>query len=123
MEICYNIEVVLSNLYFISEQYPKHIDTLVQQCMEWCDSFHLPLLVPLTSWLPDPRTPLLLTLDQRTEGVTVICATLNGQHLFCANDRNEINMFHVPSKTRVKTFAGKMYLVVGFLSYLNICVK
>ena len=115
LQACYQIFKV-HLLFSFSEQYPKHIDGLVQQCMEWCDSFHLPLLVPLTSWLPDPRTPLLLTLDQGTERVTIICATLNGQHLFCASDTSDIKMFHVPSKTLVKTFTGKLiYLITNYL--------
>ena len=54
---------------------------------------------------------MLLTLDEEARGVTVICVTFNGQHLFCGSDKGEIKMFHVPSKTLVKTFQGEVFSV------------
>ena len=89
----------------LSDKYPSHIGPLIQQCMEWCDSFTLPILVPLSSWLPDPRAELITSVEI-PEGVTKVCTTVNGQHVFCATPRNDIRMYHIPSKTLIKTLTG-----------------
>ena len=91
--------------FIFSEHFPDHIDTLVQQCMEWCDSYNLPLVVPLSSWLPDPRIPLVQTIED-PDDIHVICSTKNSQHIFCGTSENEIKMYHVPSKKLIKTLVG-----------------
>ena len=88
-----------------SDHYPEHIEQLVQQCMEWCDSYNLPLVVPLSSWLPDPRIPLVQSIDC-PEDITKLCPTRNGQHLFCATTKNDVHMYHVPSKKLIKSMTG-----------------
>ena len=105
--------------HFVSEHYPEHMETLVQQCMEWCDSYCFPILVPLSSWLPDPRETLVTTFEC-PEGVTALCSTLNTQHLFTATPKNEIKMFHIASKKLIRTLTGNEEISLldwwGFLS-------
>ena len=103
---CFTLAFILFYIH-VPEYYPNHIDSLVQQCMEWCDSHNLPLIVPLSSWLPDPRTSLVTTVDC-PDGVQRLCVTPNGQHMFCTTPKNEVYMYHVPSKKLIRTFAGKV---------------
>ena len=87
--------------------YPRYIEPLVQQCMEWCDSYALPLVVPLTTWLPDPR-PALVTTVTVGDSVERLCPTTSSQHVFCAeSSQHSINMYHVPSGKHIRTFAGE----------------
>jgi len=88
--------------------YPRHVEPLVQQCMEWCDSYPLPLVVPLTTWLPDPRPALVTTVTVGYD-VESICPTVSYQHVFCAESwQHNISMYHVPSGKHIRTFAGRL---------------
>ena len=50
----------------------------------------------------------MLTIDEGLEGVTRVCPSRNAQHIFCATEKtNDVKMFHVPSKTLVKTLSGE----------------
>jgi len=92
---------------FCAESYPRFIEPLVQQCMQWCDSYTLPLVVPLTTWLPDPR-PALVTTVTVSDDVVRLCPTISSQHVFCADSsQHAISMYHVPTRKRIRTFTGK----------------
>jgi len=81
--------------------------------MEWCDSYALPLVVPLTTWLPDPRPALVTTvtvLDDDHE-VVRLAPTVSAQHVFCADgDRHAISMYHVASGKHIRSFTGIHYV-------------
>jgi len=85
----------------------------VQQCMEWCDSYALPLVVPLTTWLPDPRPALVTTVVTVGGGggggdVVRLAPTVSAQHVFCADGaEHAVSMYHVPSGKHIRTFTGK----------------
>ncbi len=104
---CFRVSCSFMIVVFISEYYPLHIESLVQQCMEWCDSYNLPILVPLSTWLPDPRVECVLTINTQ-QAVATVCPTNNGQHIFCASDKSDITMYHVPSNKRLKTISGNL---------------
>ena len=95
----------------LSEHYPSHLEPLVQQCMEWCDAYSSPILVPLSSWLPDPRSdPPLVTTVMCDEGggVTAICPTPSVQHLFVGSSKNgDIKMYHVASGKLIRSLTGR----------------
>jgi len=91
---------------FCTESYPRYVEPLVQQCMEWCDSYALPLVVPLTTWLPDPR-PALVTTVAVSDDVVRLCPTISSQHVFCADgSEHVISMYHVPTSKHIRTFTG-----------------
>ena len=103
----------------ITEHYPQHLEPLVQQCMEWCDAYHHPILVPLSSWLPDPRAdpPLVTQVDCEDGGVGgAIIPTPSNQHLFMAagagtskSNNGDIKMYHVASSKLIRTLSGRWY--------------
>ena len=82
--------------------------------MEWCDAYSLPILVPLSSWLPDPRAepPLVTTVECEDGGVgSAICPTPSVQHLFTAagsgcKNSGDIRMYHVASSKLIRTLSG-----------------
>lgn len=76
------------------------------QCMEWCDNYTSPLLVPLTTWLDNVHTPLVTSM---THDHVISCAVLmpNGQHVIVATD-TVISMYHLATRRHVKSFKGKM---------------
>jgi len=96
-----------------TESYPQYVEPLVQQCMEWCDSHGSPLIVPLTTWLPDPR-PALVTAVTVGDDVALLCPTISSQHVFCAEGTTHaVSMYHVPSGKHIRSFTGKGRVGVG----------
>ncbi|XP_064601514.1 protein qui-1-like [Liolophura sinensis] len=102
---------LIGRLRQLKEFYPQTIDSLVTECMQWCDSYSLPLIVPLTPWLPDPRNPLITSLEV-SDGITKVLPTQNSQHILCATEKNVISMYHVPSRKLVTTFSGHAGVVL-----------
>ena len=77
--------------------------------MEWCDSYALPLVVPLTTWLPDPRPALVTTVTVGDDDVVRLTPTVSAQHVFCADSsQHALSMYHVPSGKHIRTFTGKL---------------
>ena len=68
-------------------QYPKHLDSLVSQAMEWCDQFTRPLLVPLTSWLPTQHDSLITTVTCGREIAKMAVTNDNQRVIVTTNDR------------------------------------
>ncbi|KAK3600882.1 hypothetical protein CHS0354_019230 [Potamilus streckersoni] len=95
---------LIGRLRELKEFFPNSIDCLVTQCMEWCDSYCLPILVPLTSWLTDSHTPFITSL---TEFYNIACIVphFNNQHVIVAQE-NVIIMYHLATKKPVKRFEG-----------------
>ncbi|CAH1794783.1 unnamed protein product [Owenia fusiformis] len=96
---------LIGHLKDCQENYPRYIEPIVTQCMQWCDTYTLPLVVPFNSWLQTPDVDLVNKIHN--PGSTHAVATFNTHHIFCnVNATNNIVMYHGPSKTLVKTFAG-----------------
>ena len=103
-----NSDIDMSVSCGVVESYPRYVEPLVQQCMEWCDSYTLPLVVPLTVCLPDPR-PALVTSVAVGSDIVQLCPTTSAQHVFCADSsQHSITMYHVPSGRYIRTFPGKL---------------
>ena len=64
-----------------------------------------PLVVPLSSWLPNPRQLLVATV-QCNDAVTALVSTTNSQHVFCGTRKHEVLMYHVPSRRLIRIFQG-----------------
>ena len=86
------------------DYFPLYIEPLVSQCMEWCDSYNHPILVPLTTWLDNIHTPCVDTIANLPN---LTCAELlpNGQHVLIGSG-NKVLMYHIASKRLVKSFQG-----------------
>jgi hypothetical protein len=76
--------------------------------MAWCDSYNLPLLVPLTSWLQMPRKVLVTSLGG-IEGCTYLSVLKDNQHLLCTVGFVNIAIYHIPTNRTVRIFSGKYY--------------
>ena len=96
----------LSQLFISLDYYPDFIDGLIKQSMAWCDDYNLPIVVPLSCWLPDPRKTLVMSLSM-TSHVTCFCTTGCGQYVFCGTSQGDVQMYQVSSKQRIITLGGK----------------
>ena len=97
---------------------------LVNECTEWLEWYPGTVIVPLTSWLPDPHTVLMTSL-QCSSVINKMCISRNGQYVFCSTlENNVIQMFHVASKKFMKNFTGKgiIYYLLFFIIYSKILV-
>lgn len=79
---------------------------LVRECADWLEWYPGPIIVPMISWLPDPRRLLVMSL-QCSQPISKICLSRASQHVFCVtSDTHVIQMFHIASKILIKTFTG-----------------
>ncbi|XP_053393326.1 protein qui-1-like [Mercenaria mercenaria] len=88
----------------IKVYFPRYIEPLVTQCMEWCDNYTLPLLVPLTTWLDKVHKPLVTSMSH-DQPITCTSLMPNGQHIIIAAEYS-ISMFHIATRRKVKSFKG-----------------
>jgi WD40 repeat protein len=95
------------------EEYGEHVTSLVNQVLTWCDQHDAPVLVPYTTWLDTPES-LLVTKIEHAEGILKLAVTSFNQHVFFSNSKNEICMYHIPSKKMVRRFSGHAD-VINFL--------
>jgi len=91
----------------IKHLYNDHIESLLIQAHDWCESSDGIVFVPLTSWLSTIPS-MTITIIPCSDGAFHIAPTTFNQHVFCANRSNEIAMYHIPSKKLVKKFSGKI---------------
>ncbi|XP_064642967.1 protein qui-1-like [Lineus longissimus] len=98
--------------------YPDHLNSLVVQSMQWCDSYSLPLLIPLTSWLPCPTLELIGRIDC-PNNIGIAATNQSCQHVFCTNG-SDVSMYHIASKKTIKAYkANNGKLRSMLLSYDN----
>ncbi|XP_077999411.1 NACHT domain- and WD repeat-containing protein 1-like [Glandiceps talaboti] len=95
---------LIGRLLPMKDEYPQDLENLVQQAMEWCDLYTRPLLVPLSSWLPNPRDALVTTLP--CEGLTWMTVTQDNQNVICATRSNTVAVYHIASKDRIREYHG-----------------
>ncbi|XP_013395515.1 NACHT and WD repeat domain-containing protein 2-like [Lingula anatina] len=101
---------LIGRLRKIKDVYTCHTSNLIMQCMQWCDNFDLPILVPLTPWLVDPRSPLVTEVDC-PEGAELVAIVNSGQHVFYTTTTYSIQMRHLASKKKIMSFEGHSKLV------------
>ncbi|CAF1516052.1 unnamed protein product [Rotaria magnacalcarata] len=104
-------EIIL-RLRNIKSYYNEHIESLLVQAHDWCESCNIPVFVPLSSWI-SATPPLIITTLPCSGGAFKIAATTFNQHVFCTTRTNEIAMYHIPSKKLVKTFSGHTSLITS----------
>lgn len=92
------------------DEYGEHVTSLVSQTLVWCELHDAPVLVPYTSWLETPES-LLITKIEHPEGIFKLAVTSFNQHVFFSNAKNEICMYHIPSKKMVRKFNGHSDLI------------
>ncbi|CAD5121150.1 DgyrCDS9688 [Dimorphilus gyrociliatus] len=94
------VEIIgrLRNIEF-GKDFPN-ISDLMLQCVQWCDSNTKPLLVPLSSWLPDPRQKTLITLNIPSTKAIITGET---QFLTISTKENIIKMYHIASKQLIRS--------------------
>lgn len=79
--------------------------SLVAQANEWCEQNDSPVLMPLSTWLESPEM-LLVSKIQHSDEIKKIAVTSYNQHLFFTTPKNEIVMYHIPSKRFKFKFPG-----------------
>ncbi len=90
-----------TSVYFdITGSYPKYLESLVNNAMEWCEQFTRPLVVPLASWLPTPREPFLSTL-QTGDPIMLMTVSHDNQCVFCVRQDNSLAAYKVASQEKV----------------------
>ncbi|CAF3115487.1 unnamed protein product [Rotaria socialis] len=104
-------EIIL-RLRNIKSYYNEHIESLFVQAHDWCESCSIPVFVPLSSWI-SATPPLVITTLPCSGGAFKVTATTFNQHVFCTTRKNEIAMYHIPSKKLVKTFSGHTSLITS----------
>jgi WD40 repeat protein len=87
------------------DEYGEHVISLVDQTMEWCSHHESPVLVPLSAWLESPET-LAVTKLTHTDVIRKIAVTSYNQHVFFSTPKNDIVMYHIPSKKFRVKFTG-----------------
>lgn len=103
------VEIIgrLRNIEF-GKNFPN-ISDLMLQCVQWCDSNTKPLLVPLSSWLPDPRRKSLIKLNIQSTKAIINRKT---QFIVTSTVENTIKMYHISSKRLIRTsYALKSHVI------------
>ncbi|CAC5360920.1 unnamed protein product [Mytilus coruscus] len=96
---------LISRLRKWKDLYTHHLDSLVTQCMQWCDSNTIPLMVPLTSWLHLQRIQLAASVDG-LDGIKHFTVLPNNQSILCTLGLVNIALYHIPTKRILRTFSG-----------------
>lgn len=101
----------LNRLRYTRAKNSEHLNRIVEQAMQWTDSFDsAPLLVPLTCWIPPPKMNQVLSFAMpqwKTSKLTIIQPTYNHQHLLVAGNElapNCIYMLHIASQLLIRIF-------------------
>lgn len=79
----------------------------VRSATAWCDGHTVPLLVPLTGWLPVPLPSQIRTMTISGQG-PVRCMELapSKQHLIISQITGDIQLIHIMSNSVVHKFKG-----------------
>ncbi|XP_069122816.1 protein qui-1-like isoform X2 [Argopecten irradians] len=107
---------LIGRIRHITEQYLDYLEPLVTQCMQWCDAYSQPLLIPLTTWLPSPFVPLATTIPE-VWGCKVITTVFSSQHVICTVRQQDIALYHVSTGKIVKAFSGHK----GTVKCIHVC--
>ncbi|XP_055622084.1 protein qui-1 isoform X3 [Toxorhynchites rutilus septentrionalis] len=83
------------------------LSVTVQSATAWCDGYTVPLLVPLTGWLPVPLPSQIRCMTVPGPGpVRCIEVSPSKQHLILAPKVGDPQLWHIMSNSLVHTFKG-----------------
>ncbi|ETN64158.1 hypothetical protein AND_004106 [Anopheles darlingi] len=83
------------------------LSVTVQSATAWCDGYTVPLLVPLTGWLPVPLPSQIRCMTVPGPGpVRCIAVSPSKQHLILSPKVGDPQMWHIMSNNLVHTFKG-----------------
>lgn len=87
----------------------------VRSATAWCDGYTVPLLVPLTGWLPVPLPSQIRTMTVSGPGpIRCIEMAPSKQHLIIVSKVGDAHLWHIMSNSLVHTFKGIFYCVILF---------
>lgn len=90
----------------------------------WCDGYTVPLLVPLTGWLPVPLPSQIRTMTISGPGpIRYIEMAPSRQHLIVVPSAGDAQLWHIMSNSLVHTFRGGKCGVDGRLQYKHMVHK
>lgn len=115
------INLFIPFLSLIVDLYTHYLDSLVTQCMRWCDSNTVPLMVPLTSWLHLQRIQLAASVDG-LDGIKNFTVLPNNQSILCSLGLVNIVLYHIPTKRILRTFSGKHTSVHSYTALFLVSV-
>lgn len=79
----------------------------VRSATAWCDGYTVPLLVPLTGWLPVPLPSQIRTMTLSGTGVVrSILLAPSKQHLIITPQVGDAQLWHIMSNSLVHTLKG-----------------
>lgn len=92
-------------------EHDEHDDSLlsitVRSATAWCDGYTVPLLVPLTGWLPVPLPSQIRTMTVTGTGpIRFIDVAPSKQHLIISPRTGDVQMWHIMNNCLVHTFRG-----------------
>ncbi|XP_034650904.1 uncharacterized protein LOC117890259 isoform X2 [Drosophila subobscura] len=88
----------------------------VRSATAWCDGYAVPLLVPLTGWLPAPLPSQIRTMTVSGTGVIrAVCLAPSKQHLILATSSGEVQQWHIMSNSLEHIFKGHTAAVTCLL--------
>lgn len=80
----------------------------VRSATAWCDGYTVPLLVPLTGWLPAPLPSQIRTMTVSGSGpFRAVCVVSSKQHLVLATTSGDVQLWHIMSNSLEHTYKGK----------------
>jgi len=81
----------------------------VRSATAWCDGYAVPLLVPLTGWLPAPLPSQIRNMTVTGTGVIrAVCVAPSKQHLILATNSGDVQQWHIMSNSLEHTYKGKL---------------
>lgn len=80
----------------------------VRSAIACCDGYTVPLLVPLTGWLPVPLPSQIHAIVVGTGAISSIEISPDKQHLIVAPKIGDPQLWHIMSNSLVHTFKGKL---------------
>ncbi|XP_055702272.1 protein qui-1 [Phlebotomus papatasi] len=79
----------------------------VRSATAWCDGYTVPLLVPLTGWLPVPLPSQIRTMTVSGTGqIRTIDLSPSKQHLIIGPKIGDVQLWHIMNNSLVHTFKG-----------------
>lgn len=80
----------------------------VRSATAWCDGYAVPLLVPLTGWLPAPLPSQIRTMTVSGTGcIRAVWLAPSKQHLILATSSGDVQQWHIMSNSLDHIFKGE----------------
>ncbi|XP_020814996.1 uncharacterized protein LOC110189304 isoform X1 [Drosophila serrata] len=88
----------------------------VRSATAWCDGYAVPLLVPLTGWLPAPLPSQIRTMTVTGTGlIRAVWLAPSKQHLILATSSGDVQQWHIMSNSLEHIFKGHTAAVTCLL--------